>query len=100
MSDLGGFVPPPYPYDRLDAAKAVASAHPGGIVDLSIGTPTDPPPPAVAAALAGADEAGSVRGFEDWSKVMRLAAICFAVSTLAASSSLAQTVPAAPSSSG
>jgi hypothetical protein len=43
-------------------------------------------------------EAGSVRSFEDWSKVMRLAAICFAVSTLAASSSLAQTVPALPGS--
>ena len=36
---------------------------PGGIVDLSIGTPTDPPPPAVTEALARADEAGSVRGY-------------------------------------
>ncbi len=40
-----GFRPPPYPYDRLDELKAVADAHPGGVVDLSIGTPTDPPPP-------------------------------------------------------
>ena len=63
MSAPGGFVPPPYPYDRLDAAKAMAAAHSGGIVDLSIGTPTDPPPPAVAEALARADEAGSVRGY-------------------------------------
>jgi succinyldiaminopimelate transaminase len=58
-----GFVPPIYPYDRLDAARAKASALPGGIVDLSIGTPTDPPPPAVLAALAGADETAAVRGY-------------------------------------
>jgi len=46
------FVPPPYPYDRLDELKAVASALPGGIVDLSIGTPCDAPPAAVLEALA------------------------------------------------
>jgi succinyldiaminopimelate transaminase len=60
---MSGFVPPPYPYDRLDSAKAKADAHPGGIVDLSIGTPTDPPLPAVLEALAGADQAGTVRGY-------------------------------------
>lgn len=43
---------PPYPYDRLDPLKSVASAHDGGIVDLSIGTPFDPPPTAVVEALA------------------------------------------------
>lgn len=59
----GGFLPPIYPYDRLDPARAKASALPGGIVDLSIGTPTDPPPPEVLAALAGADEAAAVRGY-------------------------------------
>lgn len=63
MSAPGGFVPPIYPYDRLDAAKAKAAALPGGLVDLSIGTPTDPPPAAVLAALAGADQAGTVRGY-------------------------------------
>jgi succinyldiaminopimelate transaminase len=63
MSQTTGFVPPPYPYDRLDAAKAKAAAHEGGIVDLSIGTPTDPPPPSVLKALAGADQAGTVRGY-------------------------------------
>lgn len=51
----GGFVPPPYPYDRLNEAKAAASAFDGGIVDLSIGTPFDPPAPAVVAALATSD---------------------------------------------
>ena len=43
---------PPYPYDRLDPLKAVAAAHEGGIVDLSIGTPFDSPPAAVIEALA------------------------------------------------
>src|SRR5256885_249874 len=49
-----GFVPPPYPYDRLDQAQAKASALEGGLVDLSIGTPYDAPPAAVVAALGGA----------------------------------------------
>ncbi len=47
-----GFVPPPYPYDRLDTLNPIASALPGGLVDLSIGTPCDPPPQAVLDALA------------------------------------------------
>ena len=47
-----GFVPPPYPYDRLAPLLALAERHDGGIVDLSIGTPCDPPPPAVLDALA------------------------------------------------
>jgi succinyldiaminopimelate transaminase len=55
-----GFVPPPYPYDRLDGFKAIADAHDGGCVDLSIGTPCDAPPPAVITALAGSD---SERGY-------------------------------------
>ena len=51
---MNGFVPPPYPYDRLDAFKPLAAAHDGGAVDLSIGDPCDPPPPAVVAALSSA----------------------------------------------
>jgi len=54
------FVPPAYPYDRLDGAKAIASAHDGGAVDLSVGTPCDPPPPAVVEALANS---GAERGY-------------------------------------
>jgi len=46
------FVPPPYPYDRLDEIKAIADRHDGGCVDLSVGTPCDPPPQAVIDALA------------------------------------------------
>jgi succinyldiaminopimelate transaminase len=57
---MTGFEPPPYPYERLAGAKAKAEAHEGGIVDLSIGTPCDPPPPAVLDALATSD---SERGY-------------------------------------
>src|SRR5947209_1557621 len=54
-----GFTPPPYPYDRLEPLKALAAAHEGGSVDLSIGTPCDPPTSAVIAALAASGaEAG------------------------------------------
>ena len=49
------FRPPPYPYDRLDALRSVADRLPGGCVDLSIGTPCDPPPAAVVEALATSD---------------------------------------------
>jgi succinyldiaminopimelate transaminase len=52
-----GFTPPPYPYERLDEVLAIAAAHDGGAVDLSIGTPCDPPPPEVQAALAAGDTA-------------------------------------------
>jgi succinyldiaminopimelate transaminase len=55
-----GFVPPPYPYDRLDRLMPIADAHPGGAVDLSIGTPIDPAPPAVVAAFA---TSGLERGY-------------------------------------
>ncbi|MEO1055606.1 MAG: aminotransferase class I/II-fold pyridoxal phosphate-dependent enzyme [Actinomycetota bacterium] len=51
------FEPPPYPYDRLADVATIAEAHPGGAVDLSVGTPFDPPDPMVLAALASADDA-------------------------------------------
>ena len=44
MSSSQGFVPPPYPHDRLGELKDVASAVPGGLVDCSVGTPVDPMP--------------------------------------------------------
>lgn len=55
-----GFTPPPYPYDRLAPLIEAAAAHPGGAVDLSIGTPFDPPPTFVLEALAGS---GTERGY-------------------------------------
>jgi succinyldiaminopimelate transaminase len=44
MAATGGFVPPPYPYERLDALERLADSLPGGVVDCSIGTPCDPVP--------------------------------------------------------
>lgn len=55
-----GFTPPPYPYDRLGPMKAKAESLEGGVVDLSIGTPNDPPPANVIEALA---RSGSERGY-------------------------------------
>ena len=55
-----GFTPPPYPYDRLEPMKAKAAALDGGVVDLSIGTPNDPPPSLVIDALAASN---SERGY-------------------------------------
>jgi succinyldiaminopimelate transaminase len=60
VSEPEGFVPPPYPYDRLTELVRVAEALPGGAVDLSIGTPCDPPPAVVLEALAGS---GTERGY-------------------------------------
>jgi succinyldiaminopimelate transaminase len=51
---------PPYPYDRVAALGQLAETLPGGVVDCSIGTPNDPPPPAVVAALS---DSGSERGY-------------------------------------
>jgi succinyldiaminopimelate transaminase len=51
--DAVGFRPPPYPYDRLRPLVELAEQLPGGVVDLSIGTPCDPPPASVLEALAG-----------------------------------------------
>ena len=57
---IAGFVPPAYPYDRLDSLRAEAGALPGGVIDCSIGTPCDAPPAAVIDALA---TSGAERGY-------------------------------------
>lgn len=46
------FSPPPYPYERLDVLRKLASTFDGGAIDCSIGTPIDPPPEAVLDELA------------------------------------------------
>ena len=51
---------PPYPYDRLAGLAETADAHPGGMVDCSVGTPCDPPLPAVVEALGSS---GTERGY-------------------------------------
>ena len=42
---------PDFPWDSLTEAKAKATSHPDGIVDLSVGTPVDPVSPAIQLAL-------------------------------------------------
>ncbi|HSX96374.1 MAG TPA: bifunctional succinyldiaminopimelate transaminase/glutamate-prephenate aminotransferase [Streptomyces sp.] len=50
---------PTFPWDKLEPYKAKAAAHPGGIVDLSVGTPVDPVPELIQKALvAAADSPG------------------------------------------
>ena len=56
-----GFVPPPYPHDRLRELRAVAEAVPGGIVDCSVGTPVDPIPDVALRALG--DAAAAATGY-------------------------------------
>ena len=51
---------PPYPYDQLAALAELGEALDGGLVDCSIGTPCDPPLPAVVAALS---TSGAERGY-------------------------------------
>jgi succinyldiaminopimelate transaminase len=54
-----GFTPitEDYPWDRLAPYVSTAQAHPDGVVDLSIGTPVDPTPSFVRAALTEAADA-------------------------------------------
>ncbi len=60
MAVVAPFAPPPYPYERIDRFKPLAAGFPGGLIDLSIGTPCDPPPQAVLDALASSN---SERGY-------------------------------------
>jgi succinyldiaminopimelate transaminase len=48
---------PEFPWDRLAPYGDTARTHPDGIVDLSIGTPGDPTPEVVQAALRAASDA-------------------------------------------
>lgn len=51
---------PPYPYDGLAQLAELARGHAGGMVDLSVGTPCDPPPPGVVHSLGSS---GAERGY-------------------------------------
>ena len=55
MSEPSPFVPPPYPYERVDRFKPLAAGFDGGLVDFSIGTPCDPPPSSVVEMLGRSD---------------------------------------------
>lgn len=48
---------PDFPWDSIAAAKQRAGEHPGGIVDLSVGTPVDPSPEVARRALCEAADA-------------------------------------------
>lgn len=48
---------PEFPWDQLAPAKERAAAHPGGICDLSVGTPVDDAPAFIREALADASNA-------------------------------------------
>jgi len=58
---MTGFVPPPYPYERLDTLKRLADSLPGGVVDCSVGTPCDPVPEV--ARRAAIDALDSANGY-------------------------------------
>ncbi|GAB10616.1 succinyldiaminopimelate aminotransferase [Gordonia araii NBRC 100433] len=45
---------PDFPWDTIAGARATAAARPGGLVDLSVGTPVDPVAPIIRDALAAA----------------------------------------------
>lgn len=77
----GGYRPPAYPQDRLDEIRAIARGVPGGALDLSIGTPVDPPPGAAVAALS---TSGTERGYPSsvGSSAMREAAARWMASQL------------------
>jgi succinyldiaminopimelate transaminase len=60
---------PVFPWDTLADAKALAEAHPDGIVDLSVGTPVDPVAPLIQEALAAA---GSAPGYPATAGTARL----------------------------
>ena len=55
-ADFGSFglALPGYPWDSLTPYRETAATHPGGVCDLSIGTPVDPTPEVVRRALADA----------------------------------------------
>lgn len=55
-----GFVPPPYPYERLEELAQLAKASPLGLTDCSVGTPCDPPPDEVVSMLSAS---GAERGY-------------------------------------
>ncbi|SEP99541.1 succinyldiaminopimelate transaminase [Lentzea albida] len=47
---------PDFPWDQLADHAAKARTHPGGVVDLSVGTPVDPVPEVIRAALASVSD--------------------------------------------
>ncbi|MCT6900199.1 MAG: succinyldiaminopimelate transaminase [Bifidobacterium sp.] len=53
----------PYDWSRIDPYRRRAEQCPGGLVDLSVGSPVDPVPRSVKEALAAAADDGQARGY-------------------------------------
>ena len=53
----------PYDWSRIDPYRRRAEQCPGGLVDLSVGSPVDPVPRSVRDALAAASDDGQARGY-------------------------------------
>lgn len=53
----------PYDWSRIDSYRRRAEQCPGGLVDLSVGSPVDPVPRSVRDALAAASDDGQARGY-------------------------------------
>ena len=53
----------PYDWSRIDPYRRRAERCPGGLVDLSVGSPVDPVPRSVREALAAAADDGQARGY-------------------------------------
>jgi succinyldiaminopimelate transaminase len=83
---------PEFPWDRLVPYGDTARAHPGGIVDLSIGTPVDPTPVVVQEALAKAADAPGYP-LTIGSAALREAVVEWVGRRLGASVTAAQVVP-------
>lgn len=53
----------PYDWSRIAQYKTLAEAAPGGMINLSVGSPVDPVPASVQQALAGAADASNAHGY-------------------------------------
>ena len=53
----------PYDWSRIDSYRRRGEQCPGGLVDLSVGSPVDPVPRSVREALAAAADDGQARGY-------------------------------------
>ncbi|MCW2622446.1 MAG: N-succinyldiaminopimelate aminotransferase [Frankiales bacterium] len=84
---------PAFPWDSLVPYAATARAHPGGIVDLSVGTPVDPTPAVVQQALVAAADAPGYP-LTIGTPELRTALVSWTARVLGATVSTAEVMPA------
>ncbi|MDO5034282.1 MAG: succinyldiaminopimelate transaminase [Actinomycetaceae bacterium] len=95
QNTLTGLVLPQFPWDTLAQAKKTASAHEGGIVDLSIGTPVDSTPKIVRDALIEAADAPgypTVVGTQELAEAIRVWALSRGISMMGQGASAIPTI--------